>query len=348
MENKPFLGAKDQKEISFFSLAKKAMEGLPSRSQEVLKKRFGLDGKKPKTLDSIGKDYGITRERVRQIIADSLKKLFQKKPLGEELGIAKEKISLLIESGSGIINQEEFLSGMDPADRNALVFFVSCFPAFKVTERKGLLEKSWIVSEKILEKIKAVDSTARKFLEELDSPVEEEKLLKELSGKVSGSSEKEIRDILKSLSQICPNGFGKWGMCSWPEIRPKSTRDKIFLVLKENKKPLHFSKIAQLIDESGLSSRKAHPQTVHNELIKDKRFVLVGRGIYALSEWGYDRGTVREVLEKILREKGPLSRERVFEEIFKSRKVKKATVMINLNNPKFFSKKGDLFEVKKA
>jgi hypothetical protein len=102
----------------------------------------------------------------------------------------------------------------------------------------------------------------------------------------------------------------------------------------------YFREIATLIDSYGLQKkRQSHPQTVHNELIKDKRFVLVGRGIYALSDWGYKRGTVKEVITDILRAaEKPLSREAVLAQVLEIRQVKKSTVIINLNT--FFARIG--------
>jgi DNA-directed RNA polymerase delta subunit len=94
-----------------------------------------------------------------------------------------------------------------------------------------------------------------------------------------------------------------------------------------------------LIDRHGLQKgkKKTHPQTVHNELIKDKRFVLVGRGTYALSEWGYKRGTVKEVLEEILRKHSrPMKRGDIIKKVLEVRQVKKSTIVINLNT--FFAK----------
>ena len=131
------------------------------------------------------------------------------------------------------------------------------------------------------------------------------------------------------------------------EINPKGTRERIYLVMKEHKKPLHFTKIAKVIDDLGISKRKSHPQTVHNELIKDERFVLIGRGIYALREWGYSPGAVKDVLEDILRKSGQhMSKEEIMTEIMKFRKVKKTTVMINLNNNIKFVKHGNKYALK--
>jgi hypothetical protein len=153
-------------------------------------------------------------------------------------------------------------------------------------------------------------------------------------------AEQELFDFLSVMSEIKQNVFGKWGLAGWSDIKPRGTREKAHLVLKTAKRPLHFRDIANLIDHYGLQKKKqSHPQTVHNELIKDKRFVLVGRGIYALSEWGYKRGTVKEVIADILRvSEKPLSREAVLVEVLKIRQVKKSTVIINLNT--FFARIG--------
>jgi hypothetical protein len=91
-----------------------------------------------------------------------------------------------------------------------------------------------------------------------------------------------------------------------------------------------------------LFGKKAHKATTHNELIKDDRFVLVGRGYYALSEWGYKPGPVVVVIERILKDKGPLTREQIIEEVGKERFVKTNTVLVNLQDSKFV-KKGDKY-----
>jgi hypothetical protein len=94
--------------------------------------------------------------------------------------------------------------------------------------------------------------------------------------------------------------------------------------------------VAKLIGE--VFKKKAHVATTHNELIKDPRFVLVGRGLYALKEWGYSTGVVRDVIREILKKNGPISKEDVLEKVMKERYVKANTVMVNLQNPKYFKK----------
>jgi DNA-directed RNA polymerase delta subunit len=158
---------------------------------------------------------------------------------------------------------------------------------------------------------------------------------------------KKILNFLKASAKIKKNKFGKWGMKHWPEVTPKGTREKVHLILKEHKKSMHFTQIADLIDKFELGKRKAHPQTVHNELIKDERFVLIGRGIYALKEWGYSEGTIQEVIKNILQEKKrPLKKEEIIKEVLKIRKVKKTTISINLNNSGVFERVDETYTIK--
>jgi DNA-directed RNA polymerase delta subunit len=154
-------------------------------------------------------------------------------------------------------------------------------------------------------------------------------------------------NLLEVMAGFAKNAFDKWGLFDWKEINPKGTREKIYIVLKERNKPLHFVEIAEHIDKYQLSKKKAHPQTVHNELIKDDRFVLIGRGIYALKEWGYQEGTVKDILKDILKKsKKPLTKDEILEQVFKMRKVKKSTVMINLNNSLHFMKEKNQYSIK--
>ncbi|MEK7176190.1 MAG: hypothetical protein AAB695_02330, partial [Patescibacteria group bacterium] len=124
-----------------------------------------------------------------------------------------------------------------------------------------------------------------------------------------------------------------------PAIRIKGVRDYAYLAVKRHGEPMHFSEVAQAIGT--LFSKKAHIATTHNELIKDPRFVLVGRGLYALSEWGYMSGVVKDVIRKIIEKEGPLTREKIVEKVLKERYVKENTILVNLQNSKYFKKDKD-------
>ena len=53
----------------------RALSSLPRREREVLELRYGLDGHEPMTLEEVGQAFGVTRERIRQIENNTLKKL---------------------------------------------------------------------------------------------------------------------------------------------------------------------------------------------------------------------------------------------------------------------------------
>ncbi len=69
----------DPQEGAFSTALRESIEGilqtLPPREQEVLKLRFGIDSKKPQTLEEVGKVVGVTRERIRQIEVKAIRKL---------------------------------------------------------------------------------------------------------------------------------------------------------------------------------------------------------------------------------------------------------------------------------
>jgi len=153
--------------------------------------------------------------------------------------------------------------------------------------------------------------------------------------------------ILQALRDVEQNKFGFWGIHDWGEIKPKTINDKIYLVLKNEGKPMHFVEIAGKINEISFDTKKANPATVHNELILDERYVLVGRGIYGLKEWGYKEGIVSDVVREILKESGPLTKEEIVEKVLENRLVKKTTVNLALMNKEMFEKTGDKYQVKK-
>ena len=51
------------------------LQTLSARERRVLELRYGLNGEHPRTLDEVGKTFNVTRERIRQIESQSLKKL---------------------------------------------------------------------------------------------------------------------------------------------------------------------------------------------------------------------------------------------------------------------------------
>ena len=329
--------SKSPKESLFIGALQGVITELPKRSQEIVWSRFGIGGSQVATLEEIGGKFGITRERVRQVLREVCKKVKSKKE-SEELSEIRKKISFTLESNSGIMKEEkllELLGNSNEGEKGAARFFIECLDDILAFEIKGVTEKAYALPGFSEENWKKVNAEIVEILRKKNSPEKEQALFEDFSkGELAKKiDKKKLFDFLSVSLEVKKNTFGKWGISEWKEIKPKGTRDKAYLVLKEKGEPMHFKEIADSIDKSGLNKKKTHPQTVHNELIKDKKFVLVGRGIYALSEWGYKKGTVKDVLEDILK-KIPqgMKKDEILEEVLKVRQVKKSTVIINLNN----------------
>lgn len=337
-------------EWNFSNLADSLLAVLPERSVEIVKKRFGLTGKKPETLEKIGVEQGITRERVRQILFDAIKKLSgaENKSIIEK---AEIRIVLAIEKNNGIIKESELIKKLgcdDVKEANAIVFFIASSDKIKLFEEKGLIKKSLFLDADVIAKVKEVESIALDIFQNEKTPLKSKELVEKIFLKKENFSKEQIENYLDVLDRIKKNQFEKWGLSEWDEISPKGTREKLYLILKEKGQPMHFTQLAKLIDEYGLSKKKAHPQTVHNELIKDSNFVLIGRGIYALKEWGYKKGTIKDVIEEILKKsKKTLSGEEILKQVLRVRRVKKTTVMINLNDTRFFTRDNNHYSIKK-
>jgi hypothetical protein len=125
-------------------------------------------------------------------------------------------------------------------------------------------------------------------------------------------------------------------------VSPKRMNDKIFLVLKKNGKPMHFNAITEMINRLKFDERPAYAPTVHNELILNPQYVLVGRGIYALKEWGYKPGVVADVIIDILTKAGsPLPKDQIIKQVLEQRMVKRNTIQLALTDKRKFTKLPD-------
>jgi DNA-directed RNA polymerase delta subunit len=334
--------------FSFAKALQSLLESFPKRSQDIVAERYGISGEEEKTLEEIGDNFHVTRERVRQIIREVVRKIKEKSD-NQLLEEAKEKIVWTIQGKSGIIKEDELFSALSfgrTGEKGAIGFFVEL--SDQIRKEKDLQEivPSFALANFKIEEWRKVKNSAKDILKAEKKLLGEKELLEKMIAKESISA-KKLFDYLGVSAEVKKNKFGNWGLAESEEVTPKGTREKAYLVLKENGKPVHFRDISALIDKFNLNKKKTNPQTVHNELIKDDRFVLVGRGIYALKEWGYQDGTVKDVLENILKQEStPMKKEEILKRLMKMRQVKKSTIVINLNN--FFTRVGkDEYTIKK-
>jgi hypothetical protein len=302
------------------------------RDREVLRRRGGIDTES-QTLEQIGKDLNITRERVRQIEKAAMARLREKSDHNHDL---TKNVNILINKRGGLISLNELKRelGITKDTEPHIVFLVKVNPNFIYAERADsfgqLVSKAGGMDEAQIEKLhlSLVDA-----VKEHGKPSKLATIHKFIDGP---HKQDTLAELAKASSQLAELD-GLWGLKVWPEVNPKSIRDKIYLILKKTGRPLHFTDISDRISALAANPKKVTTQAVHNELIKDDRFVLIGRGIYALGEWGYRSGTVADIIEDILREEnGPLNKEEIIKRVLSRRQVKTTTIILNLQEkPQF-------------
>ncbi len=326
-------------------VTKNLIEALSPRSRDVMTKRYGL-GKEaePMTLDAIGKTYGITRERVRQIENHALAVIRKSKQYIEAKATFDEIENIIRELGGIVVEQDllDHVSNNSSLQSHINFLLVVGHPFTKIKEDDDFKHR-WFIDNTLSEK---VHEALRKLYSSLksDDLMSEPDIIKAFLEHVEDISEKyrteEIAKRWLALSKkIGKNPLGEWGRSESSNISTKGMRDYAYLIIRKHGSPIHFREVAKAITD--IFKIKAHVATCHNELIKDPRFVLVGRGLYALSEWGYMSGVVKDVIRKILEKNGPLTKAEVIQKVLKERYVKENTIVINLQNPKFFKKNKD-------
>ncbi len=324
------------------AVTKRLLSVLTKRGADVIENRYGLGAKAiHMTLDAIGKKYDITRERVRQIENHSLTIIRKSKEYKDLNSTFAELKAVVVELG-GIVSEKDLLKHLakDIPTQNHIHFLLVISEEFIREKEDEEFKHRWHVDPELARRI---HSALRKLYSKLsdDELVLEGDLVNDFLEEVKDMNEKYkneevIKRWLAISNKIGKNPLGEWGRTSSPNVNAKGMRDYAFLVIRKHGSPIHFKEVAKAISQ--YFDKKAHVATTHNELIKDPRFVLVGRGLYALAEWGYMSGVVKDVIKKIIEKEGPLSKDEVVKRVLKERYVKENTIMVNLQNPKYFKK----------
>ncbi|PWB38229.1 MAG: hypothetical protein C3F02_04455 [Parcubacteria group bacterium] len=327
------------------------LQALSEREQEIIKLRHGLANYEKKTLEDIGKKYNITRERVRQIENSSLKKItknFNQSYLKEIELLAN---STLAEHG-GMMSEDNLtgellvMPGESQENKAAIRFILNELLSHRfylVKEGKDYYS-FWKTPESSLDYFHNIIDNIVSLVDNHGQALPADNLIDQIKQAEffttdEALTEKMILNFLQITKKLGANPYNEWGLVSWPDITPRRMNDKIYLVLKKENKPLHFTEIAEKINQMSFDERQAFPATIHNELILDDKYVLVGRGIYALKDWGYKPGVVSDVIYDILKDAGrPLSKKEIIEEVMKKRMIKQTTITLALMNRDKFSR----------
>ncbi|MDO4967721.1 MAG: HTH domain-containing protein [Candidatus Saccharibacteria bacterium] len=325
----------------------KAIEGSlniieQDREREIISRRFGLTTGSRETLEQIGEMLSITRERVRQLekaILIRLRISAEDNVIPNLAGAEKIIVRNLTEMGriARVSQLAKKIYGDKVTEKQKLeLAFIGEISSnlTMIEENDSYYQSIGIADYGDDEKVKEKVDEIVKIIKKNKSPM----TLDELDNKLNYEHPDHIKAVA-SISKNLATLNSLWGLAKWPTVNPKNIRDKIYVVLEEKREPMHFEDIANAIKDSDFRRKNVTIQAIHNELIKDSRFVLIGRGIYALDSWGYKKGTVSETISDILKQaKKPLTREQIVKRVLAMRKVKETTILLNLQNKKLFKK----------
>lgn len=318
---------------------------LTTKEKEVIVSRFSLDNKPKLTLEKIGQKFSVTRERIRQIEKIALSKLRRTVDNTKLSVINKLAKEILMKNGGVLLENKlvaEVLNNIlssQEVDANIIKLALNINPEITKMEKTNTYKPFWHMQTVSMEDIKVVIEAGIQLLTKKADVLADDKVAAEVMTLCEEKGKKFIAPMVLASLEVdkrikrVKEGFG---LITWRHINPRSIRDKAYIVLKKNNAPLHFVEIANRIAASGFDKKVVTTQAVHNELIRYDQFVLVGRGLYALKEWGYKKGTVADVIEGLLKKKNPMTKQEIIQGVLKQRQVKKGTISLNLQkNPQF-------------
>jgi len=276
--------------------------GLSPREKDILYRRYGLYGGE-EILAEIAEDYNLSRERIRQIQNVALKKIIPLiKSNAKIKGLIKKSRKFL--KPIGVRHEESFLNLV----KNEFNFSLQEIKIFKFLTiyssqiiffpADEYLHNFYALEEKILKICRHLLKKIYFHFLETKELYPENELLSLLSKDIKKhlgveTNYHELLDFLKILKNINKNPFNFWGLRNNNFIAPKCLKDKIILILKVEKKPLHFREIYQKLDElTKIEDPMIHyawyknynVNSIKNELIRHPEFVFIKKGVYGLRE----------------------------------------------------------------
>ena len=327
-------------EFDSVAAVKAVLQTIPNkRNREIIQRRLGLFGPN-ETLDQIGSSLDLTRERIRQIaggVMAELKANVSRQGPVAQLKSAEAQIKSALNKIGNVARTSELtkrlIGGHDRTHQAQVTFLARLSPEFVVIDpsphhHAGIGLSSHHSHQAVHQHI----STIVDHLDDLGNPVTPETISQDRLPKLSAAHVHGLASLSKKLAFL----DNVWGLHRWPTVNPSNIGHKIYLILRQSPEPLHFSEIAKRIQNSNFRRNQVTEAAVHNELIRDGRFVLVARGKYALEEQGYRHGTVADIITDILTDQGPTDRDEIVRQVLKQRFVKETTITLNLQSkPQF-------------
>ncbi len=322
---------------------------LTEKEKEVITRRFSLNNKPKQTLERIGQHFKVTRERIRQIENIALLKL-RRHISNSQLVVINSIVKKILEIHGWVFKEDSLISeALNTLKKDSTLDWSIVKLALAIDEEltkndnSNIFNTAWRFDAISMYDIKVINDNAVKILKKKGHVLKFSEIYTQIQKLDLFEDKRATPEFIKSCIEINKDirATEEWfGLMEWRSINPRSIKDKAIIALKNNKKPMHFVELTNAIADIGLRKKSVTTQAVHNELIRYADFVLVGRGLYALKEWGYQEGTVSDVIEKILKEKGPLKKQEIIKEVQKQREVQLGTISLNLQKNVHFARVG--------
>jgi hypothetical protein len=344
----------EKQDFNAVGIVDSLLAALAPKEADVVRRRHGLTEKGKETLENIGQDYNVTRERIRQIENQSLQKMRDADNYKEVVGPAENTIVHILNEHGGAIEENMLYDNLLAEDQmesnhpRYISFIVTNLLPEKVEPlpKKKKYDRGWKLKHVSIDYIDALIDALHEIADGHGVPQAFDELHEKMRNHETymkheeNLTENAIQSLLHVAGTLDKNPYEEYGLREWGHIKPKRMHDRVFLVLRKEGDPMHFEEIAERITK--VFEKKAYPPTVHNELILNDEYVLVGRGIYALKEWGFKEGVVSSVIEDVIKDAGkPLSRKQIIDTVLEQRMVKKNTIMLALTDKSRFKKTTD-------
>jgi hypothetical protein len=208
------------------------------RDRQIIARRFGFGMSRRQTLEKIGGDFDITRERVRQIEKAAIAKM--RASGSAEIARAGELLRAIVADQGGITPTPDVATiiGATESDIPYIVFLALLSPGIELIEEDDDLRQAVSLApiyarSQVIQLINETISTVKDYAK----PITLAKLSNKLPSQLETITLEQLMRVSKKLAYF----DGKWGLITWPEVNPKSIRDKTYLVLSRHGRPLHFS-----------------------------------------------------------------------------------------------------------
>ncbi len=323
------------------------LDSLSQKEKNIIERRVWLFSER-ETLQNIGSSFSpaITRERVRQIEESGIKKIGRivKATLLTKI---QETSNKFLELHWWIISKDKLnnilikeLSLEKNVNPWILEVIIQSDYDIKKSKQKLGCKIYFNLPNVNKSSIDLVHKEALKILKKKKDVMDKTSLYEIIAENLKDKEKLTISfidSVLDLFEDIVFWEENLIGLTKWKILNPKTLKDKAIYIMKKEKVPMHFVDISNKITD--MLGEAVKVNTIHNELIRNTEFILIGRWIYALKEWGFTPGTVLDVIVNILEKKWePMSTEDITKEVLKTRNVKQTTIYMNLQNKKIIER----------